>query len=267
MPDESRERDVVIVLIGDELLAGRTRDANGHWLAGRLDSLGYRVRRIVVVPDEDAAIRAELRDALRRAPIVIACGGLGPTHDDRTTAAVAAEFGRVLVVDEPGWSRLLSRYAKRFGRVEDAPADAVAAARKMVTVPDGARALANPVGAAPGYVVEADEGRLLVFPGVPPELVAMFDREVAGVVLPAFAADAVFEVDVGLAEASFARALEEVQSDFPDVAIGSYPRSDELRVTLRFRGAEARAAAAREAVVARFRDHVLPPGQRRLNNA
>lgn len=236
----------MILLIGDELLTGRTRDANGHWLAGRLDALGYRVRRMLVLPDEDAVIRAEVREALERAPTVLVSGGLGPTHDDRTTVALAAEFGRALVVDEAGWASLAARYAKRFGSVEALPEEQREAARKMVVVPEGARALANPVGAASGYVLERDGRRVVVMPGVPAELQAMFDREVAAHVLPALSPDTVVEFDVALPEAAFARALSRVADEFPDVGIGSYPHFGELRVTLRFRGVAGRAEAARD---------------------
>lgn len=241
------EGTVVILVIGDEILSGRTRDANGNFLAERLDALGWRVRRIVVVPDEDAEIRRHVREALADASVALCCGGLGSTHDDRTTAAVAAELSRKLVLDEAGWAKLVARYEKRYGPIAGIDPEIVAAARKMVLVPEGARLLANPVGAATGYALDASPGTVVVAPGVPAELQTMFNAEIAGKVLPERARDAVLELDVLMPEARFAAALERVALAHPGVAVGSYPHWGELRVTLRFRGPLDAAAAAREA--------------------
>lgn len=251
-----RDRDVVLLIVGDEILSGRTKDANGGFLAEKLDALGYRVRRILALPDEDAEIRRHAREGLRDAATVICCGGLGSTHDDRTTAALAAEFGRAIVLDEAGWAKLVARYSKRFGSLDAMDPEIVAAAKKMVLVPEGARFLPNPVGAATAYAIEERGARVIVLPGVPAELQATFLAEIAGKLLPALPADAVLELDVTMPEARFAAALERVANAHSRVAIGSYPHWGEPRVTLRFRGAKADALAAREAFAALYPEAV-----------
>jgi len=229
-----------VILVGDELLAGHTRDANAHFLAQRLHQLGHRLRRVIVVPDEAHAIAAEIDHALPLADVVFVSGGLGPTHDDRTTEAIAARFGRRLVAHEPSWQRLLERYNKR-GNV---PQHAIEAARKMVTVPEGAEVLENPVGAAPGYVLREGAAALVVMPGVPAELVGIFEQGVVGRIVPAGAKVGLVEAEVEMAEAAFAAALGAVAERFGDVEIGSYPHHGERRVTLRFKGEESRAEDA-----------------------
>lgn len=229
-----------VILVGDELLAGHTRDANAHFLAQRLNALGHRLRRIAVVPDEARVIAEEVDRMLRLADVVFVSGGLGPTHDDRTTEALAAHFGRRLVVHEPSWQRLVERYAKRA----KVGSDAYDAARKMVMVPEGAEVLENPVGAAPGYVLREGEAALVVMPGVPAELVGIFEHGLVGRLVPRGAANGLVEAEVEMAEASFAAALGAVAERFGDVEIGSYPHFGERRVTLRFKGDEARAGEA-----------------------
>lgn len=237
-----------IILVGDELLAGHTRDANGHYLAQRLSALGHRVRRIVVIPDEAHAIRDEIDRCLADTQFVFLCGGLGPTHDDRTTESVAERFGRDLVLDEHGWERMRSRYVKRLPvspEVEES-------AKKMVLIPEGAEVLENPVGAAVGYVMREGNAALVVMPGVPAEMQAMFDKHVVGRIITAGSAAGLVEVDLELPEATFAKGLSEVAREFGDVEIGSYPHFGERRVTLRFRGDPGRAAAALDAFYLRF---------------
>lgn len=232
-----------ILLIGDELLAGHTRDANGHYLAKRLTELGHHVRRIVVAPDERHVIVEEVDGLLPIADVILVSGGLGPTHDDRTTEALAERFGRRLVVDEGAWASIKARYDQRGA----AKPDTVTAARKMVMVPEGAEVLENPVGAACGYVVREGSGAIVVLPGVPAELQAMFEQQVVGKVVPRARPPGLVEVDVEMPEAVFALALTAVAERFADVEIGSYPHFGERRVTLRFRGEPARAMEAMDA--------------------
>lgn len=233
-----------IILVGDELLSGHTRDANGHFLAQRLTALGHRLRHVAVVPDEPQAISAAVDHALSAFDLTFLAGGLGPTHDDRTTDALAARFHRPLVVDEAAWQRLATRYAKRAAIM---PPDAIESARKMVTVPEGAEVLDNPVGAACGYVLRESDHALIVMPGVPAELQGIFEAHVVGKLLPAGAPVGLIEVDIELPEASFAKALSKIADRYADLEIGSYPHFGEKRVTLRFKGEPKRARAALDA--------------------
>lgn len=232
-----------MLLIGDELLAGHTRDANAHFLAQRLNAMGHRLRRISVVPDESRAIQDELDRLAPFAEIVFVSGGLGPTHDDRTTEAIGDRFNRALVVDEGSWQKMVARYAERFEVTEEL----AASARKMVMVPEGVEVLDNPVGAACGYVLRDGPVAFVVLPGVPAELQAIFEAHVVGNILPAGEKRGHVEVDVAMAEASFAKPLGDTANAYADVEIGSYPHYGERRVTLRFKGDILRARAAMEA--------------------
>lgn len=232
-----------VILIGDELLAGHTRDANGYYLAQQLTAMGHRLRRINIVPDERHAIIHAIDEVLTDVDIVLMAGGLGPTHDDRTTECVAERFHRRLVVDEHSWTKLMARYNAR-GKYPQSTLDA---ARKMVSVPEGSEVLENPVGAAPGYVVREGDHKLIVLPGVPAELQGIFEHSIRGKVLPAGAATGLVQVEIEMAEAAFARPLTDVANKFADVEIGSYPHFGERRVTLRFKGEKPRAQAAMEA--------------------
>lgn len=232
-----------VLLVGDELLAGHTRDANAHFLAQRLSALGHRLRRISVVSDETHAIARELDICAEAGEIVFVSGGLGPTHDDRTTEAVADRFGRKLVVDAGSWEKLLARYGKRPEVTEAARG----AARKMVTVPEGVEVLDNPAGAACGYVLREGGVAYVILPGVPAELQAIFETHIVGKVLGRGEQLELVEVDIEMAEAAFAARLGAVADRYADVEIGSYPHFGERRVTLRFKGDGKRAREAMEA--------------------
>ena len=234
---------VAIVLVGDELLAGHTRDANAHFMAQRLFTLGHRLRRIAVAPDENHAIAAELDAAAKIAEIVLVSGGLGPTHDDRTTEAIASHFGRKVVVDEASWKKLVARYGGR----KDVTELARESARKMVAVPEGVEVLENPAGAACGYVLREGGVAYVVMPGVPAELQAIFEAHLVNKILPPAPKIGLVEVDIDMAEAAFAKDLGLVADRYADVEIGSYPHFGERRVTLRFKGDDKRARDALEA--------------------
>lgn len=249
--------NVAVILVGDELLAGHTRDANAHYLAQRIHALGHRLRRISVVPDEPPAIAAEVEATMPLAGVVFVCGGLGPTHDDRTTESLAKRFHRNLVVDEASWEKLRERYATRG----PLPQTTVDSARKMVTVPEGVEILDNPVGAACGYVLREEACAIVVLPGVPAEMQAIFEQRVVGKIVPTGVKPAMMEADFEMPEAAFAHALGEIAERFADVEIGSYPHFGEKRVTLRFRGEADRPAAALEAFLTLFpeaRERRLP---------
>ncbi len=253
---------VAIILVGDEVLSGHTRDANGNALAQRLEGLGYRPRRIVVVPDETAAIHEELARAFTVDPaaIVVMSGGLGPTHDDVTSEVIAAWFRTPLVMDEIGWARVVARYEHRLKRpITELPAEMVENARRMVLIPEGAIPLENPVGAATPYAMRRGEGVIIVLPGVPAECAGAFDEAVAHKLLPARSKDTVREVEVYLAESAFAPALGRIALAHPRVAIGSYPHDGESRVTVRFRGSDADTLLARDAFLATQRAESVEP--------
>ncbi len=169
----------VLVVTGSELLLGRIQDANTQLIARRLDAAGVRLVRVTTVGDDEEGLVAALRDALAEAPeLVVTSGGLGPTHDDRTVAAVARATGVGLAVDAPMRAKvaaIIERYARARGTD---PATFAPGVDKQATAPVGA-ALIDPVGTAPGVVHVHGATTILVLPGPPRELAGMWPAAAA----------------------------------------------------------------------------------------
>lgn len=196
--------NAAVVTVGDELLVGDTANTNATWLCDRLDARGVRVRRVTVVPDDVAEIARTVNEYHAEYDAVVVTGGLGPTHDDVTMAAVAAAFGRDLVANETAAAWLDARgYSS----------DDLAA--ETTHLPADCRPLRNEAGVAPGAVVES----VYVFPGVPSEMKAMFESvetEFDGT------RTHVVSVDVDEPESALLDRIAALREQF-DVRVGSYP--------------------------------------------
>ena len=236
-------KTAAILAIGDELLSGRTRDANIHFLAGWLTERGVALREARIVADDEAAI-ADALNALRAGcDYVFTSGGIGPTHDDITVDGVARAFG-VGVVENPKAIALIEAWYRARGE------EATPARRRMARMPEGATLIDNPVTGAPGVQI----GNVFVLAGVPGIFQGMLH-----------AVDAVIErgakihsravTAAGLPESRLADQLRDIQSALKDVAIGSYPIDGDVKgVTVVARSEnEAIAAAAIASVTAAMR--------------
>lgn len=157
-----------IITIGDELLDGSRTNTDASYLGARLTALGARVERVAVLPDDPSAIEAEVADALDRCDLVLTTGGLGVTADDRTRQAVARVMGRRLVLDEDVLQRIRDRFESTGAQMPEVNIS-------QAMVPEGARAIENGRGTAPGLLFERDGKLLFVLPGPPRELRAMFE--------------------------------------------------------------------------------------------
>lgn len=205
--------DVGVVTVGDELLTGDTVNTNAAWLCGELRKRGARARRVVVVPDEVEEIAEVVTDAAGRYDAVIVTGGLGPTHDDVTMAAIARAFERPLEENDE---------ARRWLEEEGGYA-AADLTPGTVELPAGATPLHNEVGVAPG----ARLADVYVLPGVPAEMRAMFGRvagEFSGTVRHRRT------VPVAEPESRLIDRLEQLRERFA-VSVGSYP-GDHVRVLI-----------------------------------
>jgi nicotinamide-nucleotide amidase len=160
-----------IIAIGSELLTPYRLDTNSLFLTDGLNQVGIRVVHKAVVGDSLDDMRASFRQALDRADLVVACGGLGPTDDDRTREAVADLLSRKLELNE-GVLRHIQELFRRFGRVMPE------INRRQAMVPEGATVIPNPRGSAPGLWIEASGHIVILLPGVPAELRAMFEQEI-----------------------------------------------------------------------------------------
>ncbi|GIL41375.1 competence/damage-inducible protein A [Roseiterribacter gracilis] len=231
-----------ILVIGNEILTGRTKDANLPFLAERLEARGIRLAEARVVRDVEDEIIAAL-DALRgRYDYVFTSGGIGPTHDDLTAAAVARAFGRKLVRDAEAVRRLTVHYG---GEEHLTPPRL-----KMTDIPEGASLIDNPVSAAPGFRVE----NVFVLAGVPKILQAMYDQ-----LEPSLLGGAPRDkrtVRTALFESRIAEPLAAIAETYAAVEIGSYPwfRLGQGGVALVLRSADAAALTqATDAVIAMCR--------------
>jgi molybdenum cofactor synthesis domain-containing protein len=230
-----------VVIIGNEILSGRTQDENLAFLAKGLNEVGIRLREAQVIPDEAAVIIATINEVRRKFDYVFTTGGIGPTHDDITSASIAEAFGVPLIL-HPEAKRLLESHY---------PPGALNEARlRMARVPEGAVLLPNPISRAPGFRIE----NVYVLPGVPQIMQAIFSelrhRLRGGARLYSRS------VSCALSEGALAKDLGALQERYSDLEIGSYPyfRRSDFGVTLVLRGTEKeRLAAAVEELKALIR--------------
>ena len=233
----SRIYSAALIVIGNEILSGRTRDANIQHIAGGLEGVGVRLREVRVVADDEAAIVAAV-NALRAAhDYVFTTGGDGPTHDDITAAAVAKAFGVPIGRTAEAAALLEAYFASR--RVEPNEAR-----MSMADMPAGAALIDNRVSGAPGFRIE----NVYVMAGVPQIMQAMFAAVLPGLVGGAPMLSRTVSVD--LPEGAVAEALERLQAAYDDVDMGSYPdyrrRGFGLNLVLRATDADRLGAAAAE---------------------
>jgi molybdenum cofactor synthesis domain-containing protein len=199
-----------MLVIGDEILSGRTRDSNTHFLAGELTRHGIDLREVRVVADDHAAIVAAV-NALRGAfDHLFTSGGIGPTHDDITAEAVAAAFGVTIGVREDARALLQAHYDRQGMVLNEARL-------RMARIPEGAALIDNPVSAAPGFTL----GNVHVMAGVP----QVFEAMVASV-LPRLTGGAPLlsqSLRINRGEGDIAGPLALLAGRYPALSMGSYP--------------------------------------------
>ncbi len=229
-----------LLVVGNEILDGTVREENASWLAGRLNALGFRVRKIGVVGDGEEEIEEGLEWVMAGSRFVFVCGGLGGTPDDRTREAVAKRLGRRLVQHEVARRELeeklekLSRWGIELGGREWI--------MKMSLVPEGGEILKNRLGMAPGIRLSAGEVTLFLLPGVPVELKVIFAEEVEPL-LGRGEEREVVELTLGSEETRFSGLAEELEREC-GVVVGMYPLFGRLEVRMRIVGKAGRAAEA-----------------------
>jgi molybdenum cofactor synthesis domain-containing protein len=199
-----------MLVIGDEILSGRTRDTNTHYLAGELTKIGIRLMEARVVADVPADILAAVNALRARWDHVFTSGGIGPTHDDITADAIAAAFGVAITHRADAMALLAAHYERAGLPFNDAR-------QRMARIPDGATLIDNPVSTAPGFTL----GNVHVMAGVPGIMQAML----AGV-LPTLTGGAPLlsqSLRVNRGEGDVAGPFGALAADFPDLSMGSYP--------------------------------------------
>jgi len=237
-----------VLVIGDEILSGRTQDINTSYIARFLGSLGIDLKEARVVGDVEEEIIAALNALRTRYTYVFATGGIGPTHDDITADAVAKAFGVGIDYHPEALAMLAARYAN--------PADFNDMRKRMARIPLGAELVRNSASIAPGIHI----GNVFVMAGVPMIMRAMLED-----IEPKLKRGAVVHaqtVQARIAEGKIAAGLQIVQKNFPDLALGSYPyyREDGFGVQLVARGRDAdQVEAAAQAIESLIRAEGAEP--------
>ncbi len=232
-----------LLIIGNEVLSGRTRDANLQFLAQRLGEMGIPLREVRVIPDVERTIVETVNEVRAKFDHVFTTGGIGPTHDDITSECIAKAFGVPWEPQPVAWERLASHYAR-----QTPPGDFNAARQRMATMPRGCVLIDNGISIAPGFSME----NVHVMAGVPRIMQAMFE-----ILAPTLQGGVPVKSRTvwaaGLQEGAIAAGLEAIQQRFPQLDIGSYPfyRSTGNGVALVAKGTEeAEVVAAGEAITA-----------------
>ena len=199
-----------IIIIGDEILSGRTKDTNINWIATELNNIGVRLIEARIISDDSETIIETVKTFTKKFTYVFSCGGIGPTHDDITTESVARAFNQKLVKDPEAMRRLKIHY-------EGTNIEFNEARQKMAIIPTNSILIDNPVSAAPGYKIE----NLFVFAGVPKIMQGMFSTILYDLVGGIKLKSKTVSSNVG--EGLIAKDLEQIEKKFKAVKIGSYP--------------------------------------------
>ena len=206
----SKEFTSAILIIGNEILSGRTVDKNTSFIAKWLGELGISVEEVRAVPDKEQVIINSLNELRKKYQYVFTTGGIGPTHDDITSESVAKAFGKKYDYNKEAYAILEKYYAK---------SDFNEGRKKMARMPEGATLIYNDNGSAPAFSLE----NVFVLPGIPSYVEAMIPQLkkvlVSGKKIISVTCDA------KVRESSIAVDLENIQNKYPEIDIGSYPYS------------------------------------------
>ncbi|MFT6021976.1 MAG: molybdenum cofactor synthesis domain-containing protein [Ascidiaceihabitans sp.] len=199
-----------MLVIGDEILSGRTRDANMHYLAGQLTEAGIDLREVRVVSDDPVAIVSAVRALSDAHETVFTSGGIGPTHDDITADCMAEAFGAKIDVRADARALLQAHYDRQGVKLNEARL-------RMARIPDGAILIDNPVSVAPGFTIK----NVHVMAGVP----AVFQAMVATVLPTLTGGDPLISKTLRIerGEGDIAGPLGALAKAYPDLSLGSYP--------------------------------------------
>jgi len=204
----SKDITACVIIIGNEILSGRTQDVNLAYIGKRCDELGIQLNETRVIPDIEATIVTTVNECRTLFTYVFTTGGIGPTHDDITSASIARAFGKKIVRHQEAVAAM-DRYYE--------PGKLTEARLKMADVPEDAVLIDNPVSGAPGFQLD----NVFVLAGVPIIMQAMFEGITGR--LTGGAPILTDNVATNLGESALAEELAKLQTSFTDVSIGSYP--------------------------------------------
>ncbi len=199
-----------IILIGDEILSGRTQDKNVQHIANKLALIGIRLLEVRIIGDDIDVISQTVNALRKQYSYVFTTGGIGATHDDITTDAIAKAFGCNVIINEHAYKILEAYYAHK-------QIDFNETRQRMARIPEGAQLIANSVSAAPGYYLD----NVYIMAGIPSIMQAMLENVLPTLRQGSFVYSETLYVPIG--EGEIAEALASYQIKFPNISIGSYP--------------------------------------------
>lgn len=201
----------IIIIVGNEILSGRTLDKNANFIANRCSKIGIRIDEIRIIADKVKVIKKTIISASKIYKNVFVTGGIGPTHDDITTLSVALAFKKKLVINKKAKELLENYYKNKESELNESR-------MKMALIPTRAKLILNPVSAAPGFRVK----NVWVMAGVPKIMQSMFINYVEPNLKKG---NKIYTKDINIfkPEGDIAKFLSKLQKSMPDVEIGSYP--------------------------------------------
>ena len=199
-----------IIIIGDEILSGRTKDTNINWIANELNQIGIKLKEARVIEDDKKIIVDTVLEFSKKFSYVFTSGGIGPTHDDITTVSIAEAFKVDLEKNQIAMNLLKKHYKK-------SNIDFNEARQKMAIIPKGALLIDNPVSVAPGFNIK----NVYVFAGVPKIMQSMFHSISSKLKNGIIMKSKTITCDIG--EGKIAKSLSQIEKQFLNMKIGSYP--------------------------------------------
>ncbi len=218
--------EVEILVIGNEILIGKTQDTNSNWMAKRVTKYGHRLKRITAIEDSIEVISNTLQTILKRKPdMIITSGGIGPTFDDMTLAGIAKGLNRELELNEHAYNSIKKAYEHAYERGILKLEGMTKEREKMAHLPQGSTPLPNIRGTAPGVKVKEGETAIFVLPGVPAEMKAIF----LNIVKPILKEKRGKFVEkgfifTGIGESQIAPYVTKVEEKYPQLWIKTHPR-------------------------------------------
>jgi len=252
--------------VGNELLIGKTLNTNAQWLADQITRFGGKVTRITEIRDDVRETASAVAEALKRkVDFIITSGGLGPTFDDKTLQGVSRAIGKRLKLNPEALRLVRERYKEiRLPKRLRLTKPRV----KMAILPEGASPIPNPVGTAPGVLVEHGSTKLISLPGVPNELKAIFERSIAEMIRRKSGNLVFYESSMivrGIVESALSPLIDRVMRKNREVYVKSHPKRGEGRagalIELHFSSTEKNLGKARERVISAMIDMVKVLGK------
>ena len=223
---------IEILSVGTELLIGKIADTNAQWMARKVTGLSGNVKRILNIGDKLEDISTAVEDSFSRNPtLLIVTGGLGPTFDDMTLHGLALALKVPLRLDPEAEAMVRERYV-RYERETGRKIDLTPERLKMATLPEGGRPVKNPVGTAPGVMLHHGPTTIIALPGVPVEMMAIFEESVEAIIKKAVGNLYFYAKSLnvfGIIESELAPWIEETMRENPKVYIKSHPKAPEPR--------------------------------------